>query len=333
MKTDLLTIHVDHRVTARGLFSKISIHLPAALLRAAAMLALLVPAAAFVAPAYVAAAPLSAAGACATGVGNAGGEGIICQLTIVNDITSTGGSATVTVHDCLGSAGDPTDAARGHQCRTTTTSLSKPVTSVTQCDGSANGGGAVLRCSVTITNNFIGVNPGSSAVTVNQCVGSGDGITTGCDPFPATPVDAAITQCNGSANGGHLVGMDCIASGTMASALVITINQCNGSGSGGGGLIDCSASMTNQVVTGSTPSAATSAFPSASTSALPSASTGTRPSPSHSHSVPAPSAMSDTATGSGDSDGGPTLLVLLGLVLLIGGVGYMAIRHSRPATK
>ena len=63
------------------------------------------------APPPVAAAPLSAVGACVTGVGNAGGEGIICQVTITNTITAAGGSATVKVYECLGSAGDPTDGA------------------------------------------------------------------------------------------------------------------------------------------------------------------------------------------------------------------------------
>jgi hypothetical protein len=229
------------------------------LLRGLAVVALLVPAS-VVTAAPVAAAPLAATGACATGIGNAGGQGIICDITIVNTITGTGGSATVTVHECLGSAGDPTDGAGGHACTTTTTTASAPITAVTQCDGSANGGGGTLRCTVTITNNFVGVTPGSGAVTVNQCVGSGDGLTTGCDPFPATTSGAAITQCNGSANGGTLVQLTCTASGTMASALVVTINQCNGSALGGGGLVICTAAMVNNAVT-SSPSPGTTAPP------------------------------------------------------------------------
>jgi hypothetical protein len=218
------------------------------LVRGLVAFALLAPAALVGGASPVSAAAFSATGACATGIGNAGGQGIICDVTIVNSITTTGGSATVKVHECLGSAGDPTDGALGHPCTTSNHNVSAPVTAVTQCDGSANGGGGTLRCSVTITNNFYNVAPGSAAVTVNQCVGSGDGATTGCDPFPATTSGAAITQCNGSANGGTLVQLTCHASGTMASALDIAINQCNGSALGGGGLVICSASMVNRAL-------------------------------------------------------------------------------------
>jgi hypothetical protein len=221
--------------------------IPKQIVRAVAALALLAPAA-FIGTSPVAAASLTAKGACSTGVGNAGGQGIICDITIVNTILTTGGSATVTVHECLGSAGNPTDGALGHPCHTSTTKLSAPVTAVTQCDGAANGGGGTLRCTVTITNNFYNVAPGSTAVTVNQCVGSGDGASTGCDPFPATTSGAAITQCNGSANGGTLVQLTCTAPGTMASALPVSINQCNGSALGGGGLVICSASMVSHAI-------------------------------------------------------------------------------------
>lgn len=216
------------------------------LIRGLAVLALLVPVSVMTAT-PVAAAPLAATGACATGIGNGGGQGIICDVTIVNTITSTGGSATVTVHECLGSAGSPTDGAGGHACLTTTTTANAPITAVTQCDGSANGGGGTLRCTVTIDNYFVGVTPGSGAVTINQCVGSGDGLTTGCTPFPATTTGAAVTQCNGSANGGNLVQLTCSATGTMATALVVTINQCNGSALGGGALAICTAAMNARV--------------------------------------------------------------------------------------
>ena len=90
-------------------------------------------------------------------------------------------------------------------------------------------------------------------MTVNQCVGSGGGITTGCDPFPANTTSAAITQCNGSANGGTLVGLTCTATGTMAAARALTINQCNGSANGGGALVICSASVLNNALSGTPP--------------------------------------------------------------------------------
>ena len=194
------------------------------------------------------AATAAATTTCSNGVDNSGGLGLICEVTIVNTITTTGGSATVTIRECHGAAGAPTAA-----CTTTTTSLVTPVTAVNQCNDSINGAGGTLRCSVDVRNRFIGVPVGSTAVTVNQCVGSGGGITTGCNPFPATTTSAAITQCNGSANGGTLVGMTCTATGTRSSTLAVTINQCNGSANGGGALVICSANVVNVRAAGPTP--------------------------------------------------------------------------------
>lgn len=176
------------------------------------------------------------------------GEGLICQVTVVNTITGSGGSATVKVKECHG------PAAAAANCSTTTTSLSKPVTAVTQCNGSLNGGGTTFLCTVVVTNNFYGESPGSAAATVDQCQGSGGGGGTAmtCDPVPASVSDAAITQCNGSSSGGG-GSMTCTATGTMASALAVTINQCNGSANGGGDAVVCSASMTNNALSGTPP--------------------------------------------------------------------------------
>ena len=185
---------------------------------------------------------------CSNGVDNTGGLGLICEVTIVNTITGSGGTATVTVRECHGAAGDPEAA-----CTTDTMALSEPVTAVTQCNDSINGGGGTLRCSVEVTNDFVGVDPAPTAVTVNQCVGSGDGETTGCDPFPATTTGAVITQCNGSANGGTLVELTCTATGTESAGLNVTINQCNGSANGDGSLVICSANIENNQVAAPTP--------------------------------------------------------------------------------
>ena len=190
----------------------------------------------------VSAATLATTTACSNSVDNSGGLGLICEVSIVNTYTASGGSAKVTVRECHGAAGAPTAA-----CSTTVRNLTRPVTAVTQCNGSINGGGGTLRCSVRVVNNFFGVRPGATAATVNQCVGSGGGITTGCDPFPATTTGAMITQCNGSANGGTLVGLTCTATGTKSSTRAISINQCNGSANGGGALVICSANVVNRV--------------------------------------------------------------------------------------
>lgn len=196
----------------------------------------------------VAAAKIAPKTTCSNGVDNTPGLGLICEVTVVNTITASGGSATVTIRECHGAAGDPEAA-----CTTETTTLTKPVTAVTQCNDAINGAGGTLRCSVAVTNNFVGLSPDATAATVNQCVGSGDGLTTGCDPFPATTTGATITQCNGSANGGTLVELTCTATGTESSAHGVTINQCNGSANGGGSLVICSASIDN--VVGPSPSA------------------------------------------------------------------------------
>ncbi len=190
-----------------------------------------------------AATTIAATTTCSNGVDNTGGLGLICEVTIVNTFTATGGSATVSVRECHGAAGNPQAA-----CTITPMVLTEAVTAVTQCNSSINGGGGTLRCSVNVTNNFVGVPSTVTAATVNQCVGSGGGITTGCNPFPATTTGATITQCNGSANGGTLVGLTCTASGTQSSGAGVLVNQCNGSANGGGALVICTANITNNAV-------------------------------------------------------------------------------------
>ena len=180
---------------------------------------------------------------CSNGVDDTPGLGLICEVTVVNTITPTGGSAKVTVRECHGAANHETAA-----CTTKTTKLTTLVDRVTQCNGSTNGGGGTLLCSVRVTNNFIGINARATAATVNECVGSGDGIANNCNPFPATTSGATITQCNGSANGGTLVRLQCTASGTKSAVHGVRINQCNGSTNGGGAKVICSARITNRFI-------------------------------------------------------------------------------------
>jgi hypothetical protein len=179
---------------------------------------------------------------CSNHVDTTPGLGLICQVTVVNTITPSGGSSRTTVRECHGAAGDPTAA-----CATKVSSMKKLVTKVTQCNYSISSGGT-LRCSVKVTNNFVGVSTGRSAATVNQCVGSGDGIANNCDPFPATTTGATITQCNNSANGGTLVRLECTATGTTSASNSVQINQCNHSANGGGSLVICSANLVNRIL-------------------------------------------------------------------------------------
>ncbi len=200
-------------------------------------------------PAASAATTIAPTTTCGNGVGNTGGLGLICEITIINTITPTGGSAEVTVLECQAAA----NAIGPSDCTTTTTVLTAPVTAVDQCNGSINGGGGTLECSVEVTNNFVGFSPGEiTAATVNQCNGSGvGGLIDGnilCNPSPATTTNATITQCNDSANGGTLVLLQCTATGTQASGFNVTIDQCNDSANGGGAKVICSASITNNIV-------------------------------------------------------------------------------------
>ena len=250
------------------------------------------------------AATIAATTTCNNGLGNGGA---VCETTVVNTITPTGGTAVVTVRECTGSAGVP-DAT----CSTTTNNLTEPVTRVEQCNASINGGGGVLRCSVDITNNFVGIDAAPTAVTVNQCVGSGEsgaiGATIVCDPYPATTSGATITQCNGTGNGGTLVGLLCDASGTQSAGLAVTINQCNGSTNGGGTLTVCSASMSNNTVAAATPTptAAPTTAPTAGTTSGTTAGTTPRATPP----------TTDTFGTTDRSGPGPIQAAMLGVVAL-----------------
>lgn len=260
----------------------------------------------------VSAATLAATTTCGNSADNTGGLGVICEVTITNTITASGGSASVTVRECHGSAGDPEAA-----CTTETQLLTEPVTVVSQCNDAENGGGGTVRCSVRIINDFVEEDPSAVGVTVNQCVGSGDGITTGCDPFPATTTGATITQCNGSANGGTLVGLTCTATGTESAAFSVTINQCNDTGNGGGALVICSA---NIETTFSAPAPAPTATPTpAPTTAAPT------------RGAPTPPAT-DVAPVGAATTGDPNATVAAILALLCGALLLMGLARRRTTT-
>ena len=221
-------------------------------LLAAMMLAVL--ALTFAAPASSA----SAAEAIAqcNGIDNSGGLGINCEVTVTNnlDITTGVASSTVTVKDCGGSARVVTD------CTTSTTSYDSLTTSVNQCNGATNGGGAVATCSVSVVNNITGGSTSDiTAATVNQCntTGEGGGAVLICDPFPASTTDATITQCNNSTNGGGGTVTCTATPSTRSAQLPVSINQCNDSTNGGGAVLTCSALLTNNVLTATAPTTPT----------------------------------------------------------------------------
>ncbi len=86
------------------------------------------------------------------GIANVGGEGITCTVTVTNTLNlDTGlGTSVVTVEACVGAANTALT------CTTTTTPSNELVTVVDQCNGSGNGGGSVVECSVSVVNNITG---------------------------------------------------------------------------------------------------------------------------------------------------------------------------------
>ena len=247
---------------------------------------------------------------------NVGGQGLACTVTVDNYVDGNGTTAapsTVTVTKCVGAAG-PIGAGAG-TCATTTSTSTQPVVSVTQCDGSSNGGGGVLICTVTITNHFAG-SPASAptAASVYQCIGSvitGTGAPGTCTPVNTpgvTSVTAAtVGQCNGSGNGGTSVGFVCTVTtgSTMTSTLSVNVDQCNGSANGGGALVRCLATVSSIIA------AAPTATPSPVAVVAPVA-------------TPTPPVAGLPSTSTAD---GSTPLMLIGF--LLAGLGLLLVRSRR----
>lgn len=185
---------------------------------------------------------------------NVGGEGMDCRITVENflDLATGAASSRVTTLACSGAANvDPLPTCVGP----TVTTFAELTTRADQCNGSANGGGSSMICSVTVVNTITGTATTSTA-PVNQCVGS---LTTGdvraCSPDPAT-ADASVdgvTQCNGSVNGGG-GSMTCTVSPstTSNSAFAFIVNQCNDSANGGGARIVCTVDISTVVLAADT---------------------------------------------------------------------------------
>ncbi len=218
---------------------------------------------------------------------NGGGTEVACTVTVVNYLTAAGALAaspasTLTMTRCVGATGPVSTLT----CATTVSTLSEPVASVRQCNGSGNGGGGAVVCTVTVSNHFTGSPAVVTAAKIYQCIGSvitGTGAPGTCTPANTagiTSVPAAtVGQCNGSGNGGTSVGFICSVSGssTMTATFPLNVDQCNGSGNGGGALVTCQASVTNQVLPATaTATASASSTATATASASPSSSpTGT----------------------------------------------------------
>jgi hypothetical protein len=205
------------------------------------------------------------------GVDNTPGLATECHVTVVNNLnTATGAtSSTLSVRECHG-------AARARlTCTQSVTPSTQLVSSVTQCNDSANGGGGTVECTVRVTNNITG-EAETEPATVNQCVGSGGGGGANplmCDPYPASTTNATITQCNGSANEGGGTGrVECtVLPSAQTDVLPVRINQCNGSANLGGSTVDCTAQLLQRVVAAQAPTGTASVTATVTASTTPTA--------------------------------------------------------------
>lgn len=195
-----------------------------------------------------------------------------CEVVVENTLGSDGAmQSRVTTTWCLAEAG----VLPPEGCVPDVTTSSSLVTTVNQCNGILAGGSNVT-CRVEVINN-VPFGTQTTGVTVNQCVGSGQGGVspggppTNCDPVDSSTSGSTVTQCNGSANGGGAPErVQCSVTGA-ASALPVTVNQCNGS-TAAGSTVTCDVSYTNRfaaaVVGTSTPPATGGTSPVPATSSV-----------------------------------------------------------------
>lgn len=247
---------------------------------------------------------------------NGGGTEVACTVTVVNYLTANGtlsatSPSTVTMTRCVGASGPISTLT----CTTVVSTSSEPVTAVQQCNGSGNGGGGAVVCTVAIANHFSGNPAAITPATVYQCVGSvitGTGAPGTCTPANTPGVtsvsEATAGQCNGSGNGGTSVGFVCSVTGTSTTttSAPVHVDQCNGSGNGGGALVSCQVTVTNDVAAPtvtSTPTAVPTASPSGSptgsSTSTPSSTPAVTSSPAATQTPPStPAATATPLTGS-----------------------------------
>ena len=235
------------------------------------------------------------------GVDNVGGQAVECHYTVTNNINGDATSSTVVLEECHGAANDPPTMV----CNTTTSNSTDLVTSIDQCNGSGNGGGGTVTCTVDVTNNIVGTITPSPA-TVNQCNASGTGGGTEptilCNPYPANTTGANVTQCNESGNGGggtQRVQCSVDDGSTTTSILNITVNQCNGSGNGGGATVTCRTGIRNVIEAQPEPEPTDTPTPGPTDTPTPGPTDVPTPGPSEGPTVP------DGPEGPAGPDGGP----------------------------
>lgn len=247
-----------------------------------------------------------------------------CTVAVVNTISgiSTRSSTTVTRLCTLGPCSTPNG--------TFTTTSASLVTVIRQCNSSDNDASHAISCSVTVTNLIGRSTPGAQPIgapRVTQCVGSakGGGGSVDCNPGRAT--GTMVTQCNGSGNGGGgAVHCSVDPRSRVSRAIPVKITQCNGTGNVGGSTVSCTASVITSpttadpvpaVTTGATPSP-TTATAATSTPATP----GTSPSPTP---LAASAAGSEAAPATGIH---PETVLMIGAgLVLAAAIGTLLFRR------
>lgn len=275
-----------------------------------------------------------------------------CVVTVENTLGSDGSThSRITTTWCLAEAG----VLPPEGCTTEVVTSNQLVSSVDQCNGILAGGSNVT-CRVEVVNNVPSGTP-TTGVTVNQCIGSGQGGVspggppTNCDPVDSSTSGATVTQCNGSANGGGAPErVQCSVNGVV-TALPVTVNQCNGS-TAAGSTVTCAVSYTNNfaaaaIIPTPTPTptptpvpVATSSFPAGdigqdvsftpgdSSTSTARSTTGSTTGPTTGSSPSGGTATSLATTGPATST--PRLLAAAAMLLLLGGL-FLAGARRRQA--
>lgn len=265
------------------------------------------------------------------------GQGMECSVTVDNYDDGVDQYSTVTVLECHGA---PFVTLLAPACSTTVIINTDLTTSVTQCNGTLNGGGSSVVCRVIVNNHFAGAGI-PAAVTYNQCVGSGNGGTSpvgtplNCSPAGLT-IGATVTQCNGSVNGGGgPLRVNCDVDGIAGSSQPVLVDQCNGTANGGGSVLFCSATFIdifNDVGLPGEPVAASS------TVVVPNVTGGTYGTPGGAsvalgRLIVAPAALVPTATGAAAllalSGTDSTVPAIAGAALILLGAAVFALSRRR----
>lgn len=111
------------------------------------------------------------------GSGNNGGSNVICNVSIINNITGSFTATAATVNQCVesGTGGGTQPTVECDPLQNTNLATA----TIVQCNGSGNGGGGTDRVNCTVgASTQTSVLPD---IKVNQCVGSGTGGGTTVD--------------------------------------------------------------------------------------------------------------------------------------------------------